>query len=123
VGLYGATVLLAEPEPTACAIYSRHMQDAHMQVVQCDALSNLISQVETLNPDILVINPNPDIGQTIRLMAKLKKQFPSLPIISMGESIRESHLDAIMNAGVSFHLNRQFSRPRDLLVAMEQILV
>lgn len=122
VSLYGATVLLAEPEPTACALYSRHFEDANMQVIKCDALSNLLGQLEATKPDVLVLNPLPDIGQAVRLMKEIKRQFPSLPVITICESLQESHLDAIMNTGVTCHLNRQLSRPRDLLVALEQIL-
>lgn len=120
--LYGATVILAESEPTACAIYSRHFEDVNMQVVKCDALSNLLAQIESVQPDVLVLNPLPDIGQAVRLMKQIKQLFPNLPVVTISESLQENHLDAIMNTGVSCHLNRQFSRPRDLLVTIEQLL-
>ncbi len=122
VGLYGATALIAEPEPTACAIYKRHMTDANMQVVDCDGLQSLMRQIVSVKPDVVILNPTPDIGLSIRAIKKIKQQFPKLPVITISENLQESHLDAIMNTGVSFHLNRQLSRPKDLLVALEQIL-
>lgn len=122
VGLYGATILLAEPEAEACSIYKRHLQDAHMQVVDCDGLNDLLRQIMAVKPDAVVLNPTPDIGLAIRAVKKIKQEFPKLPVITVSENLQENHLDAIMNTGVSIHLNRQLSRPRDLLVALEQIL-
>lgn len=122
VSLYGATVLLAEPEPEAYAIYSRNLVAAQVQVISCTSLSTLIRQIALTRPDVVVLNPTPDIGQSVRVMKQIKREFPKLPVITICDNLQESHLDAIMNTGVSFHLNRQLSRPRDLLVALEQTL-
>lgn len=35
----------------------------------------------------------------------------------------ENQLDGIMKLGVTMHINRDFSRPRDLLVALEEIVI
>jgi DNA-binding NarL/FixJ family response regulator len=82
-----------------------------------------VKQIEAVQPDVVVINPTPNLGRAIKLIAQVKQRYPNLPVISMSESLQENHLDAIMNTGVSAHLNRQFSRPRDLLVTIEQIIV
>ncbi len=120
--LFGATVLLVEPETEACAIYSRQLQGVNMNVLTCGTLSDMLGRVRAESPDIVIVNPTGNIAQGIKFVTLLKTNFPVIPVITIGKSIRESHLDAIMKAGVSFHINRQFTQPRDILLAVEQAL-
>ncbi len=123
VSLYGATVLFVEPDNEACALYSRHMTDVHMYVVTCGSVEDMMGQVMQVTPDVLIINPTHDLDHSISLMRLIKAQFPKLPIITISETIRDNYLDAIMNAGVSLHINRRLTQPRDLLLAIEQTLL
>ncbi len=122
VSLFGATVLLVEPEAESCAIYSRQFEGVHMNVITCGRFDEMISRVQEDSPDIIIVNPSHDISKGIRFVTLLKNQHPAIPVITIGQSILETHLDAIMKAGVSFHINRQFTQPRDILLAVEQVL-
>lgn len=122
ISLYGTTVLLVEPEAEACALYSKQFQGVNMNVISCGTLSEMLEHLEGTEPDIVIVNPTADIKQGIRFVSLLKRQYPNLPVITIGQSILETHLDAIMKAGVSFHINRQFTQPRDILIAVEEVL-
>ena len=122
VTLYGATVLLVEPEAESCALYSRQFQGVNMNVITCGTLPEMMVRLEDQVPDIIIVNPSYDIEQGIRFVSLLKNNHPALPVITIGQAIPEAHLDAIMRAGVSFHINRQFTQPRDILLAIEQVL-
>lgn len=122
ITLYGTTVLLVEPESESCAIYSRQFEGVNMNVITCGTLPEMLLKFRDENPDIVIVNPTRDIPQAVRFVALLKNENPAVPVITIGHTIREDHLDAMMRAGVSFHINRQFTQPRDILLAVEQVL-
>ena len=122
INLYGATALFVEPDNESCALYSRHMKDVHMNVIQCGTIEDMAGQIMQHMPDVLIVNPSHSPDRILSIVQLIKQQFPQLPVITISETIRDNYLDAIMQAGVSLHINRQFTQPRDLLIALEQTL-
>lgn len=122
VELNGVTVVLAEPEAETRAFYSQQLAEIGMQVHSADALDTLINVVESSKPDVVIINPSSDLETGFRAIKLLKQEYSHIPVISMAMTMREDQLDAIMQAGVSLHINRGLTRPRDLLLALEQVL-
>lgn len=121
-GLHGATVLLIEPEPENRSFYSQQLSGVNMNVVAGDTLTQTEDLVENSSPDVVILNPSENIMAGINIIQLLKQKFPALPVITMTMTMREDHLDAIMESGVSLHINRGLTRPRDLLLALEQVL-
>lgn len=121
--LNGATVLLVEPEAENRSFYSQQLSGVNINVVVSDALVKMESMVEDSSPDVVIVNPSENIMAGINLVRLLKQKFPTLPVITMSMTMREDHLDAIMESGVSMHINRGLTRPRDLLLALEQVLI
>ncbi len=120
--LNGVTVLLVEPEPENRSFYSQQLQNVNMNVVASDTLNAMQELAENQNPDVVIVNPSYNITVGINMVRLLKQEFPELPVITMSLTMREDHLDAIMESGVSLHINRGLTRPRDLLLALEQVL-
>jgi CheY-like chemotaxis protein len=120
--LDGVTVLLVEPEPENRSFYSQQLSGVNMKVISCDTLAAMQIQAQTNNPDVVIVNPSADINSGISMVRALKQEFPSLPVVTMSLTMREDHLDAIMQSGVDLHINRGLTRPRDLLLALEQVL-
>jgi CheY-like chemotaxis protein len=120
--LQGVTVLLVEPEPEARSFYTQQLSGMDMRVVPCDSMVKMHNHAKSEAPDVIIFNPSEDIDAGIRMVKVLKQEFPALPLISMTMTMREDLLDAIMQSGVSFHINRGLTRPRDLLLALEQVL-
>jgi DNA-binding NtrC family response regulator len=120
--LNGAVVVLVEPEPETRAFYTQQLADIGIQVHQADALNNMLSVVEAASPDVVIVNPSTDLENGFKFIKILKKEYADLPVITMTMTMREDQLDAIMEAGVSMHINRGLTRPRDLLLALEQVI-
>ncbi len=120
--LNGATVLLVEPEAEDRAFYASQLSGVNMNVVTSDSVNNMHLVARESNPDVVILNPSENIVVAITLVRNLREEFPTLPVITMSMTMREDHLDAIMESGASFHINRGLTRPRDLLLALEQVL-
>lgn len=121
--LNGITVLLVEPEAEDRSFYSSQLSDVNVNVVPVDDLKIMHLMAQESNPDVVIVNPSRDITTGIQLVKNLKQEFPDLPVITMSMTMREDHLDAIMESGASVHINRGLTRPRDLLLALEQVIV
>lgn len=121
--LNGATVLLIEPEAETRAFYSQQLQGLDMIVLAFDTMDALGQATRLENPDVVIVNPSKDLNRSVMIVKTLKRDFPSIPIITMTMTIPDSTIDAIMESGVSFHINRGLTRPRDLLLAIEQVLM
>lgn len=122
-GLVGVTVLLIEPEAEARAFYTRQLSELDMNVLAYDTLAALGQSAKLENPDVVIVNPSQDIKRSSAVVKALKQDFPSLPIITISMTIPDATIDAIMESGASFHINRGLTKPRDLLLAIEQVLM
>lgn len=116
------TVLLAESEAEALAVYARHLTRANLLVNVCLDLAGLHRQVKEVGPQLLVINPSSNLPGTLIVLEQIQSTHPALPIITVGAPIPDSYLDRLMASGVALHLNRTLSQPRDLAIAARQIL-
>lgn len=121
-GLNGATVILIEPEPETRAFYSQQLGGLDMKVMAFDTLDALSQASRLENPDVVIVNPSVDFKRSTMIVKALKRDFPSIPIITMTMTMPDATIDAIMESGASFHINRGLTKPRDLLLAIEQVL-
>ena len=122
VSLTGAVVVLVEPEAETRSFYAQQLKDIGMQVHLIDALINMLKAVEEVAPDVVIVNPSEDMSAGSKLIRSLKQEFTDLPVITMSQTGDEDQIDAIMQAGVSLHINRGLTKPRDLLLALEQVI-
>lgn len=118
----GPTVLLAESEAEALALYARHLTKANLLVNVCLDLTHLHRQVREIEPHLLVVNPSSNLSATLVVIKRIQTTHPALPIITVGGPIPDTYLDRLMASGVALHLNRTLSQPRDLAIAARQIL-
>jgi len=116
------SVLLAESEPEALALYARHLSEANLLVNVCLDLNRLLTNINEVQPHLLIINPAPDLAGTIASLRQVAASYPGLPIISIGAPVPDPFLDRLMATGVALHINRTLSQPRDIAVAARQIL-
>ena len=121
--LQGLTVLLVEPEAEARSFYSQQLTNIDMRVVPIDSIAVMHNEAANISPDVVIVNPTTDINSSIRALKSFKQQFPTLPVITIAMTIPDEVLDAIMESGVSLHINRGLTRPRDLLLALEQVII
>ncbi len=115
-------VLLAEPDPETRAVYAHYLSRANFVVNLCAELTVLHEQMKIYKPDVLICNPNFLFALGSRIFYDIRSVYPALPIVTVGDSVLDSDMDKLMKFGVSAHLSRKFSQPRDLVVTVEQLL-
>lgn len=122
ISLYGTTIGLFEPDPEKAGLYRRHLAGVSAVTVEPDSLYQLPMLVKVHRPDALVVNPfrEPNLG--FELVSLIAGRFPGMPVIAVGDPGENDYLDAIMKAGARAHLHPQFTRPKDLLVTLEELL-
>jgi CheY-like chemotaxis protein len=115
-------ILLVEPDLEASAMYSRHLSGIDVSIVTCHQLSDMLQRIATSGADIVILNPMHDVKQSIKVLRQARSSYPSLPVISIGGRLADQSLDQLMAAGVTMHINRYLTQPRDLYFAVQQIL-
>lgn len=125
--LIGARVILVEADGESRAFYTQQLANVEMQVEAYDNLSQILGILQgkstDFQPDVLIVNLSKDLPKGINFLQSFRKVYPQLPVISMSLTMPDESIDAIMNGGASLHINRGLTRPRDLLLALEQILL
>lgn len=120
--LNGAVVLLVDPESESRNFYGHQLEDIGMKVLELESLAKMVAATKTHSPDVVIVNPSPDYNAGSKQIQSLREQFPVLPVITMTTTIPDDVIDAMMKAGVSLHINRGLTQPRDLLLALEQVI-
>lgn len=122
IGLYGTTIALFEPNAEKLAVYRRHLHNVNSVVLESPSIFQLPLLVKVHKPDALVVNPFVDLLLSLDLIQLMAENFPTMPVIAIGDPGKDDYLDAIMKVGVRAHLHPRFTKPKDLLVTLEQIL-
>jgi DNA-binding NtrC family response regulator len=121
--LLGLTVGLVDGDSENRSFYQQKLEQANLLV---QAYEDLVALEEALSgAELHAVVYSPDLhrlDKEIRVLGKFIANNPQLPVITMSKTMQEMQLDAIMKQGTRLHINRDLSHPRDLLVALEQVL-
>lgn len=109
-------ILILEPEEYLVAIYGRYFLQPHFRL---KTLGDMHEEGPDFSPDLLIINTD----AYFEWLVKLKKDFPNLPVISIGDSLTAGQLKQLMSYGVTSHINKKFSRPNDMVTLTKTILM
>lgn len=121
--LIGTTVGLVDSDNQALSFYTQKLKQANLDVVGFDSLTELSDHVLVLPIDVVVFSPRIDkLSTELESLKRFMAKNPQLPLITMAKTMQEMEIDAIMKVGARMHINRDLSQPRDLLIALQQIL-
>ncbi len=121
--LLGLSVGLVDSDLQNLSFYSQRLQQANLKVWSAKDLFELAGLLNEETIDAVVFNPNIDkIENELQALRGFIAKNPYLPVITMAQTMQEMQIDAIMKLGARLHINRDLSHPRDLLIALEQIL-
>ncbi len=115
-------VVIAESDPETAAMYARHLDIEQISVYVCSKVADTAHYITHLKPQVLVINPGPNLVLSYNMIKQSLLAHESLSVITIGTFIPDEYLDRLMGLGVVLHINRSLSHPRDLLVAVKQML-
>ncbi len=122
--LVGTTIGLVDGNNQNLSFYTQKLKQANLNVIGYSSLPELSTQVVVVPVDIVVFSPSLEtFPAELRLLKNFIAQNPELPLITMAKTMQEMEIDAIMKSGARLHINRDLSQPRDLLVALEQIII
>ena len=121
--LLGLSVGLVDSDSENRSFYQQKLEQANLLVRVYENLIELERGLGAVELHAVVYSP--DVGhmdKEIRVLGKFITNNPQLPVITMSKTMQEMQLDAIMKQGTRLHINRDLSHPRDLLVALEQVI-
>lgn len=122
--LFGRNVGLVDSDNQSLSFYSQKLEQANLSVLGFGSLSELAMQLSTTPVDVVIFSPRTEkISNELKALASFISQNPQLPLITMAKTMQEIEIDAIMKLGARMHINRDLSHPRDLLIALEQVIV
>lgn len=121
--LIGYTVGLVDRDLVSRSFYEQKLLEHNVQVVTMSDPGELVEQIFIQPLHAVVVSI--ETGAFDKYLAKLRKfneRFPLLPIITIGRNMQEMQLNAIMKTGSKLHINKDLSHPRDILIALEQVI-
>lgn len=115
------SVVLFEPERVRAGIYEQKLLEEQFQVTVCHKDTQLLALLDAVSPHILVCAIGQ--GSMHEVLRPVFQSFPNLLVITLGEHIDDAGVRQLMELGVSGHLNRHLSKPRDVAVMAIQLLI
>lgn len=109
-------VLICEPDDCLAALYGHYLSAHNFDVKHCPHLGELRSAWQSTNPRLLLVNAEA-AGST-----NFSKEFPGLSVVTVGYNLTANRVKALLNAGVSGHIDRRLSRPEDVAVIIKTLL-
>lgn len=118
--LFGVQAAVVEPNPEARALFSSSLGAVHIEVQQFESIAELLEALSAPHEfEVIVVNPEQHL---VSQLTQIKIAVPHIPVITISKMMPETQLDGIMKAGVAMHINRDLTTPRDLLIAIEQVV-
>lgn len=121
--LLGLTVGLVDADSQNRSFYQQKLEQASLLVAAFEDLPSLQEALAGEEVHVVVYSPNVDqLAKEMQVLGRFIATHPKLPVITISHTMQEMQLDAIMKLGTRMHINRDLSHPRDLLIALEQVL-
>jgi len=121
--LVGTTVGLVDSDFQSLSFYTQKLKQANLEVVGFETLPDLSEQVLVLPISAVIFSPQVDkFSSELNALSQFIAKNPQLPLITMAKTMQEMQIDAIMRLGARLHINRDLSQPRDLLIALQQVM-
>lgn len=121
--LLGLTVGLVDNDPQNRSFYQQKLEQASVLVQAYAELQELERALQAQEIKAVIYSPNLELlSKEMQILGRFIAENPQLPVITISKTMQEMQLDAIMKLGTRLHINRDLSHPRDLLIALEQVL-
>ncbi|HMQ01687.1 MAG TPA: hypothetical protein PKD79_01295 [Candidatus Doudnabacteria bacterium] len=121
--LLGLSIALVDEDSQSRSFYRQKLEQANLLVKAVAALSELDGLGAGTDLRAVVYSPNiQKLNTELVGLGRFIAANPNLPVITITQTMQEMQLDAIMRLGTRLHINRDLSHPRDLIIALEQVL-
>lgn len=114
--LYRAIVF--EPKLELAQLYAKYLKQQDFEAhISCDH-AHLLALTSSISPKMIIYN----IDAGYEPLKFIKRQSPALIVITIGSDSEEQDLDALMEIGISGHINRKVTQPRDIGILAKQLI-
>lgn len=121
--LLGLSVGLVDNDPQNRSFYQQKLEQASILVQAYADLQELQTALQAAEIKAVVYSPDIRLlNKELQILGRFIAHNPQLPVITIAKTMQEMQLDAIMKLGTRLHINRDLSHPRDLLIALEQVI-
>ncbi len=114
-------VVICEPEDYLAALYAHYLSRHNFDIKHCPQVETLTGVLKLFSPRILVFNVDAQKSGR-RLILGLRRQFPGISVITVGYNTSGELIKELMSAGVSGHIDRRLSKPKDLIHIVKAVL-
>ncbi len=120
--LLGLSVAIVDADTQNRSFYQQKLEQASLLVRAYADFSEMAGSADQ-EIHAVVFSPKIDrLNNDIVILGRFIAENPHLPVITIYQTMQELQLDAIMKLGTRLHINRDLSHPRDLLIALEQVI-
>lgn len=116
-------VLIFSCDDYLSQLYASHLRIFSMDVSHCHEQDFLKDNLNRFSPRLLLADLD-SLGSHYGWLygLNLKRDFPSLLVVTVGRGLDAAELGELMLAGISSHINRSFSRPQDIATVVKSLL-
>lgn len=116
------TIVLYEPHETLASMYKMHLEASEFRVSLCSELAGLLGHIRKLRPHLLIASIEGTFGGlSTGELGEITEQFPYLHVITVSDNLNDTDIGSLMSLGVNSHINRKFSRPRDIALVARNV--
>jgi DNA-binding NtrC family response regulator len=112
------TILIVDGNASNRASTARLVESLGYQSLQTPGLAKAIEQLETQDPDFVLLGFDLDDGNGLDALSQVRDVAPDLPIVMLADDIWDNRVAEAMRRGAIAYLARPFGREslRELLV-------
>ncbi len=114
-------ILISEPESYLSALYGHYLEAHNFDIKHCPRLDQIKAALANFSPHLLLVNAD-SRGVEHLLGADFKSEFPRLLVVTTAYNLNAKNLGLLMNAGATGHINRQLTRPQDVVDIVKALL-
>jgi hypothetical protein len=113
-------VMIYEPENYLGALYGHYLGFHNFEVrLQADA-RELSGAVSAFAPHLLIFSADQEGFKF--LLRGLTQNFPELKVVTTAYNLSQQSIAELMSLGTLGHINRRFSRPKDLAMLVKTFI-
>lgn len=115
-------ILVADHQPEMSKIYANLFENLECLAHTCHEIHKLESELANLEPHVLILNITTFADQAIKRVKSMRSSYPEMVMVTLSDSGNDVELHRLMELGVVGHLNKQLTRPRDVLLLVKHVL-